>query len=211
VKRLGQLVSAIAASFVVLVGLWFFAGRVSDDFVVSSVLTAVWFGLAGLTALIVARRFRVVAVPVVAAYLVTAGAAGLYLASSLQDKVVSERIAMAAPGTGNRLVSSGTFTSGAHGTSGRAEVVRLRSGARVLTLDLRTDSGPDLRVYLAPGDGSDVDDNVDLGGLKGNIGTQQYTIPPDTDLGRYTAVVIWCRAFSVNFGSAVLRSAGNDA
>jgi Electron transfer DM13 len=148
---------------------------------------------------------RVLAVPVVAAYLVTAGGAGVYLASSLQDKVVNERIAVAAPGTGNRLVSSGRFTSGAHDTSGVANVVRLRSGSRVLTLDLRTDAGPDLRVYLAPGDGSDVDDHVDLGGLKGNIGTQQYSIPSPTDLGRYMSVVVWCRAFSVRFGSAVLR------
>jgi hypothetical protein len=207
VKRLGQLLAAIAVVLILLTGLWFFAGRVTDDFAASSILTASWFGLAGLTALLVARRWRVLAVPVVAAYLVTAGSAGVYLASSLRDKVVNERIAVASPGTGNRLISSGSFTSGAHDTSGAARVVQLRRGSRVLTLDLRTDGGPDLRVYLAPGDGSDVDDNVDLGGLKGNIGTQQYTIPASTDLGRYTAVVIWCRAFSVNFGSAVLRAA----
>ena len=203
--RIAQLLAAIAVVVIVLAGLWFFAGRVTDDFIASSILTAGWFALAGLAAILVARRVRVLAVPVVAAYLVTVGSAGVYLASSLQDKVVNERIAVAAPGTGNRLVSSGRFESGAHDTSGVARVLRLRNGSRVLTLDLRTDAGPDLRVYLAPGDGSDVDDNVDLGGLKGNIGTQQYAIPSDTDLGRYTAVVIWCRAFSVNFGSAVLR------
>jgi Electron transfer DM13 len=205
-RRLAQLLAAIAVVAILLTGLWFFAGRVSDDFVASSILTAGWFGLAGLAALLVARRWRVVAVPVVAAYLVTAGGAGVWLASSLQDKVINERIAVAGPGTGNRLVASGTFTSGAHDTSGVARVVRLGRGDRALTLDLRTDAGPDLRVYLAPGDGSDVDDHVDLGGLKGNIGTQQYSIPADANLGRYPAVVIWCRAFSVRFGSAVLRS-----
>lgn len=194
-----------------LTGLWFFAGRVTDHFLVSSVLTAGWFGLAGLGALLVARRWRVLAVPVAAAYLLTAGGAGAYLALSLRDKVVDEPIASVAPGTGNRLVSSGTFTSGAHDTSGTARVVRLKRGGQVLTLDLRTDAGPDLRVYLAPGDGSDVDDHVDLGALKGNIGTQQYQLPAGTNLGRYTAVVIWCRAFSVRFGSAALTSAREHA
>jgi hypothetical protein len=206
-RRLAQLLAAIAVVVIVLTGLWFVAGRVTDDFVASGILTAAWFGVAGLAALLIARRWRVVAVPVVAAFVLTAGGAGLYLAASLQDKVVHEQIASAAPGTGNRLVSSGSFSSGAHDTSGAARVVQLRRGDRVLTLDLRTDAGSDLRVYLAPGDGSNVDDNVDLGGLKGNIGTQQYAIPAGTDLGRYTAVVIWCRAFSVNFGSAVLRRA----
>jgi hypothetical protein len=51
------------------------------------------------------------------------------------------------------------------------------------------------------GDG-DVDDFVDLGGLKGNVGDQQYAIPPRTDLARYSTVVVWCRAFTVSFAKA---------
>jgi hypothetical protein len=45
---------------------------------------------------------------------------------------------------------------------------------------------------------------VDLGGLKGNKGTQQYELPVGLDLARYGPVVVWCRAFSVAFGSAAL-------
>jgi hypothetical protein len=82
----------------------------------------------------------------------------------------------------------------------------MQDGGRVLTLtDFDTDPGPDLRVRLAPGNGTDTDDTVDLGGLKGNKGNQQYKIPSDTDLQKYTAVLIWCRAFSVTFGRAVLE------
>jgi electron transfer DM13 len=44
---------------------------------------------------------------------------------------------------------------------------------------------------------------VDLGALKGNRGDQQYRLPRGTGL-RGRAVVIWCRAFSARFGSAVL-------
>jgi len=191
---------------IVLVGLWFFAGVVSNDFVTSGILTAAWFGVAAAATVFVARRRRALAVPVVAAYLLTAGGVGVYLAwSTLRDRVVHERIASAAPDSGNRLLARGAFTSAEHETSGVARAVRLRLGGRALTLDLHTSAGPDLRVYLAPGDGIDVGDHVDLGGLKGNIGTQQYSIPAGTDLARYTAVVIYCRAFSAPFGRAVLR------
>jgi hypothetical protein len=44
---------------------------------------------------------------------------------------------------------------------------------------------------------------VDLGALKGNRGNQQYRVPAGVRL-RGRAVVIWCRAFSARFGSAVL-------
>jgi hypothetical protein len=98
------------------------------------------------------------------------------------------------------------LTSGEHTTTGRATILRLASGRRVLTLDLSTSPGPDLRVYLAPGDGSDVSDHRDLGGLKGNRGTQQYDVPANVPLARYTAVVVYCRAFSAPFGSAALHA-----
>jgi hypothetical protein len=62
-----------------------------------------------------------------------------------------------------------------------------------------------LRVRLAP-DGSfdgGTDGAVDLGALKGNRGDQQYAVPAGVEIARRT-VVIWCRAFSVPFGSVRL-------
>ncbi|HYN31091.1 MAG TPA: DM13 domain-containing protein, partial [Ilumatobacteraceae bacterium] len=47
-------------------------------------------------------------------------------------------------------------------------------------------------------------DFVDLGDLKGNVGPQNYEIPPDVDLDRYSTVVVWCVRFGVAFGSADL-------
>jgi len=46
---------------------------------------------------------------------------------------------------------------------------------------------------------------IDLGVLKGNIGDQNYILGNDVDLGKYRAVSIWCKRFSVNFGAAALR------
>jgi electron transfer DM13 len=54
-------------------------------------------------------------------------------------------------------------------------------------------------------DESEVEEFRDLGALKGNKGDQQYDLPQGLDLDRYSTVVIWCRAFSVNFARAVLR------
>jgi len=64
-------------------------------------------------------------------------------------------------------------------------------------------------VYLStapPGasNGEFDDDFIDLGNLKGNIGSQNYEISPDVDLDRYQSVVIWCVRFGVAFGAAEL-------
>jgi Electron transfer DM13 len=113
--------------------------------------------------------------------------------------------------TPNVLLSLGRFESLEHETTGVAQAIEVRSGGRVVTLtDFETDNGPDLRVYLSTADadqGSAGQEFVDLGGLKGNVGDQQYEIPRGADLDRLTKVVVWCRAFSVGFGAAALGRA----
>ena len=108
-------------------------------------------------------------------------------------------------------VASGSFEGrSSHSTTGSALLLPTATGSRILRLeDLRTDNGPDLRVYLsaagADASGSALaDDFVDLGALKGNIGSQNYEVPSGTDLGKYRTVVVWCRRFSVAFGVAGL-------
>lgn len=108
------------------------------------------------------------------------------------------------------VLASGEFRSGQHSTSGTAKTLELADGSRFLRIEnLDTDNGPDLFVYLstAPADAAEGefdDDFVNLGTLKGNIGNQNYEIPPDVDLSRYGSVAIWCRRFSVLFGAAPL-------
>src|SRR4029077_19376580 len=112
------------------------------------------------------------------------------------------------PAPENVEVAAGRFESLDESASGRAAVVRLVSGARVLTLTgFSSSNGPDVRVYLVAGavhHGSDVHDVRDLGGLKGNRGNQQYSVPADVDILRYAAVVIYCLTFAVPFGAAAL-------
>lgn len=107
-------------------------------------------------------------------------------------------------------LAEGTFTSlGRYTTTGQLRVVELADGRRVVRLeDFATDNGPDLLVYLstAPADGSGdfAAEFVDLGELRGNIGDQNYALPPDVDLDGWRSVVIWCRRFSTAFGAANL-------
>jgi len=109
-----------------------------------------------------------------------------------------------------RVEASGEFISRSHPTRGRVEVLGDGTGQRFLRFeDFRTDNGPDLNVYLsaAPTDapvGQFTDLYVDLGDLKGNVGSQNYEIHRDLDLGLYSTVVIWCVRFSVIFGAAEL-------
>lgn len=104
----------------------------------------------------------------------------------------------------------GEFRRLEHPTSGTAKVIELSDGRRYLRFDgLDTSNGPDLRVYLSEIPASDDwfaygERFVDLGGLKGNRGNQNYEIPNDVDLDRYVSAVIWCRRFTVGFGVAPL-------
>ena len=114
--------------------------------------------------------------------------------------------------TGPMMLADGMFIDRSHPTSGIAVVLGDTDGQRVLRLEgFRTDNGPDLFVYLsaapadAPADDFDAD-FVDLGVLKGNVGDQNYEIPPEVDLDRYSTAVIWCRRFAVVFGAADLEA-----
>jgi hypothetical protein len=107
----------------------------------------------------------------------------------------------------------GKFHSNAHDTKGNAAVIDLGGGRRVLRLtDFATSNGPDVRIYLVAA--PDVQDDatvkragfVELGVMKGNIGDQNYEIPASIDLANYRTVTVWCRRFSVNFGSAPLAA-----
>lgn len=127
------------------------------------------------------------------------------------NQTVNEQFPTASAAS-NKLVM-GEFRSGAHETRGKAAVFQLADGKKTLRLtDFNTSNGPDLHVYLVAAD--DVKDSemvtkagfVDLGSLKGNIGDQNYDLPANTDLGKYRAVTIWCKRFSVNFGTAPLMN-----
>jgi len=108
--------------------------------------------------------------------------------------------------SGDSLLS-GSFIGvgdGIHDARGIAKVISVGGGENILRLeDLVVTNGPDLYVYLSTD--KSTSDFVNLGRLKANIGKQNYPIPSGTDMTKYDTVLIWCRAFSVLFGSADLK------
>ena len=110
-----------------------------------------------------------------------------------------------------QTMTSGMFMNRSHPTSGR--VVVLSDGAETFLRfedDFKTDNGPDLDVYLStsPPDAPAAafgTDFINLGDMKGNIGSQNYLVPAGTDLSQYSTVVIWCVRFNVVFGTASLQ------
>jgi len=219
-SRAAKLAAAVSVVVIVVAGIWVSGGLITNDFGLAMALTVLWMALAAVGCVLVAWRRPGLRVPVIGAYLLTAVVAGGYLGrSTLVDDEVNERVVRVttpAPADSvdrarpkNVLLARGSFEPVAHSAAGTATAIRTAAGARVLTLtNFEVDNGPDLRVYLVAGparDESDVEDFEDLGALKGNKGNQQYDLPRQLDLDRYTTVVIWCRAFSVNFARAPLR------
>ena len=210
-----RLLSFPAVAIALLIGIWVTGGLVTNDFKLAMALTAIWMGLAGIACALVAWRRQDLRLPVLTGFLVTVAAAGLYLGrSQFVDDVVNERVVTVsrapAPDSAPRnvLVAQGSFEPVAHRASGTARVIRTPEG-RILTLTgFEVSNGPDLRVYVAAGPAQseeEVDEYGDLGALKGNKGNQQYELPKGIDLDRPHTVVIWCRAFSVNFARAPLQ------
>jgi hypothetical protein len=128
---------------------------------------------------------------------------------SAPEAASSAAATSSAPAAG--LLATGRFHGVAHKSAGTAAIHQLADGRRVLRFtDFETSNGPDVHVYLVAAD--DAADSatvtragfVEVGALKGNIGDQNYELPAGVDLGRYRAVSIWCKRFSVNFATAPL-------
>jgi hypothetical protein len=112
--------------------------------------------------------------------------------------------------TTTSTLRTGSFVGvgdGIHNAEGEAKIIPFQDGDKnILRLEnLRVTNGPDLYVYLATD--KTTSDFVNVGKLKANNGNQNYEIPAGTDLTKYDTVLIWCRPFSVLFGSAKLGSA----
>jgi hypothetical protein len=208
-----------------VLGVWVAGGVVTNDFKASMAITIAWGVFFGAACLWIAFRRPDLRISVIGSYLVTGAlVAGVLGWMTLHDRVVDEQVVKGLPASqlqrnglergsrtparaANLQLAAGQFRSVEHGSSGSAAVVELPDGSRRLTLtEFETAAGPDLRVRLVSGDATDggADGAIDLGGLKGNKGNQQYELPVDVDLSRYTSVVVWCRAFSVAFAQARL-------
>ncbi len=101
-------------------------------------------------------------------------------------------------------VSAGSFMNGAHPTSGKVEIVEDKTDKTKKYLsftDLKSDAGPDLRIYLA--EDTKAKGFTEVAKLS-KTGTFLLEIPTAAMLDKQKYVLIWCEDFSVLFGSAKL-------
>ena len=113
------------------------------------------------------------------------------------------------------VLAVGKFITHEHATTGSVKILKYSDGSRILRIEnLKTSNGPKLEVWLTDApvieglDGWRVFDDgkfINLGALKGNIGSQNYSIPSEINLDEYSSISIWCERFSVSFGAAALR------
>ncbi len=112
------------------------------------------------------------------------------------------------------VLARGTFTGADsfHKSEGTATVYRVAQDIVLRFEPFEVTNGPDLHVILtkhpAPRPRAEVmADYVEVGKLKGNIGSQNYVLLSSAGLDEYRAVVIYCQPFHVVFATASLQSA----
>ena len=128
-------------------------------------------------------------------------------AAAMPDKAMAEPM----PADQPAVAAQGQFkdADSFHQGSGMATIYQLPDGTFVLRFeDFSATNGPDLHVLLAenpaPTSSAELGNYLDLGSLKGNIGSQNYEIPAGTDLAQFKSVVIYCQPFHVVFATATL-------
>ncbi len=125
------------------------------------------------------------------------------VAAVMPDKEMEEEMPEAAANEWIQ-VAMGSFVDADpfHQGSGSATIFQ-QGDSRILRLeDFMVTNGPDLHVLLVENTEGDMGNYVDLGSLKGNVGSQNYEIPDDVDLSQFSGIMIYCQPFHVNFSTA---------
>ena len=101
------------------------------------------------------------------------------------------------------VVLQGSFTNGAHATSGIVKLSKDAAGKRYLVFEnFKTDSGPDIRIWAA--EDKDAKNYIELSKTV-QLGNYKIDVPSDYDAAKKPHILIWCKAFSVLFGGAQLK------
>ncbi len=139
-------------------------------------------------------------------------------AAKMPDKEMEEEMPEMADDAQPIVVAQGQFQDADefHKGAGTVTLYRLPDGTHLLRFeDFRVTNGPQLHVLLAnhaqPVNRADLEETgyVDLGGLKGNVGNQNYEIGANIAIDDVKSIVIYCKPFHVVFSTATLSSEGN--
>ena len=151
---------------------------------------------------------------------VAAGTTSVATTTATEDEAPTTTVAATEPSTtlppeptGPVALASGALmdADSFHMGSGQVVLYQLEDGSRIIRLeDIEVTNGPQLHVLLTPVHGLAGRDHlreagyVDLGPLKGNIGSQNYEVPADYVIPDELTLVIYCVPFHVVFTTAEL-------
>ncbi|TAE13098.1 MAG: hypothetical protein EAZ95_11590 [Bacteroidetes bacterium] len=100
-----------------------------------------------------------------------------------------------------QVIRTGTFTGNSFGTA------KLKIENGVLKLQTGSNFGgsnaPDLRMYLS-NSGNGTTNAIEIATLTQRTGAQSWNIPSNVNITSYRYVVVWCKQFSANYGTADL-------
>lgn len=104
-----------------------------------------------------------------------------------------------------QTISAGTFAGVAgHSAGGTAKLLKTGNSYYLrFEDDFKVTNGPDLFVYF--GRDGKYANTAQVAALKGNVGSQNYAVPPGINPADFNEIWVWCRAFSVPFGVAALK------
>lgn len=130
----------------------------------------------------------------------------LTLPVSLAFLVSHASAATSAPGGAFRTLNAPT--------TGSVRIVTTAAGSELQLLNLKTEPGPGLKVWLfedpAPAKGtSDTTiaqgKYIEVGALKTFKGTFRFVLPANTVVSDYRSVVLWCSTVKTSFAAAPLN------
>lgn len=219
-----KLLAAIAVASALGIGSLVLQRWVAETRGVAIALVIIWFVVVALVAVYATKsrpEFRGPVLGTLAAVTLATVAVGYW--TGFRDTEVDEDVVVAAAAPseaeagkergskkpakpqGPIKVAEGSFVGvDGHAGTGIATVVEEPSGIRQLTFtEFDIDPGPGVVVWLTR-DAEQLDDRVELGSLKGNVGNQQYELPANADLAKYDTVVLYCTPFTVRMAVAEL-------
>ena len=127
----------------------------------------------------------------------------LIIGASACSKITTSDAPAVVISTTDKVLFSGSFTSGAHTTSGDVKLVEAADKKKYLVFDnLKSDAGPDLRIYLAEDKTAKVYTEITNKVVNGNA---KLEVPTAANTDKQKVVMVWCKQFSVLFGSADLK------
>ena len=103
----------------------------------------------------------------------------------------------------DKVLLSGTFVGSAHTVTGSVKLIESADAKKYLIFNnLKSDAGPDLRIYLSIDKSASSYTEVANKVVTGNT---KIELPATANTTTQKNVLIWCKQFSVLFGSAEMK------